>query len=71
MKSHRLRDTFTCSLVTAGISLEHANRLFVHTSIRMTEKSYAAWLPARKEVLDSVVVKKWDVTATRRPHGRG
>lgn len=48
MKAHRLRDTFACSLLTAGVSLEHVSRLLGHSSIRMLsvpdtselEKSY-------------------------------
>jgi integrase/recombinase XerD len=42
MKAHRLRDTFPCELLKASVSLEHVSKLLGHTSIRTTEKSYAA-----------------------------
>lgn len=63
MKSHRLRDTFACELLKAGVSLEHVSKLLGHTSIRTTEKSYAAWVPSRQEVLDNSFVKAWGTPA--------
>jgi len=59
MRSHRLRDTFACELLTQGVSLEHVSKLLGHKSIRVTEKSYAAWVPSRQEALDNAVVKVW------------
>jgi integrase/recombinase XerD len=56
MKAHRLRDTFACGLVTAGVSLEHVSKLLGHTSICTKEKAYAAWVPSRQQLLDNAVV---------------
>ncbi|WP_433971960.1 tyrosine-type recombinase/integrase [Tunturiibacter lichenicola] len=66
MKSHRLRDTFACELLKAGVSLEHVSKLLGHRSIRTTEQSYAAWVPSRQEVLDKAVVSAWVTPATRK-----
>jgi integrase/recombinase XerD len=66
MKAHRLRDTFACELLKAGVSLEHVSKLLGHTSIRTTEKSYAAWVPSRQEVLDNAVISAWAVPAPKR-----
>jgi integrase/recombinase XerD len=71
MRAHRLRDTFACGLLTAGVSLEHVSKLLGHTSIRTTEKAYAAWVPSRQQVLDNAVVSAWETpTPKRRRPGR-
>jgi len=70
MKAHRLRDTFACELLKAGVSLEHVSKLLGHRSIRTTEKSYAAWVPSRQEVLDKAVVSAWTTPAARGRPGR-
>jgi integrase len=69
MTTHRLRDTFACGLLKSGVSLENTSRLLGHTSIRTTEKSYAAWVPSRQRVLDVEVEKAWaeSVKAKARP----
>lgn len=66
MKAHRLRDTFACELLQAGLSLEHVSKLLGHTSIRTTEKSYAAWVPSRQEVLDRAVASAWESPTQRK-----
>ena len=64
MKSHRLRDTFACCLLTAGVSLEHVSKLLGHKSIRTTERSYSAWVKARQDVLDDAVLSTWGMADT-------
>ena len=66
MKAHRLRDTFACELLKAGVSLEHVSKLLGHTSIRTTKKSYSAWVPSRQEVLDNAVISAWAVPSPKR-----
>lgn len=70
MKSHRLRDTFACELLTSGVSLEHVSKLLGHRSIRTTEKSYGAWVPSRQEVLDKAVVSTWVDPAVKKGRPR-
>ena len=54
--SHQLRDTFAVSLLEKGVPLEEVSKLLGHTSIKTTEKSYAPWVTARQDRLDSLVI---------------
>jgi integrase/recombinase XerD len=54
--SHQLRDTFAVNLLQRGIPLEEVSKLLGHTSIKTTEKSYAPWVTARQDRLDSLVI---------------
>jgi site-specific recombinase XerD len=56
---HCLRDTAACSWLTAGIPMEEVSKLLGHTSIKTTEKHYAAWAQARQDRLDTLVVAAW------------
>jgi integrase/recombinase XerD len=56
MVSHRLRDTFAVDKLRHGCPMEELSKLLGHESIKTTEKSYAAWAPARQERLDDVVL---------------
>jgi len=59
MVSHRLRDTFAVDLLEKGVPLEEVSKLLGHTSIKTTEKHYAAWVKGRQDRLDSLVVGTW------------
>jgi integrase/recombinase XerD len=56
---HCLRDTFAVEMLSAGIPLEEVSKLLGHTSVKTTEKSYAPWVRARQDRLDSLVVATW------------
>lgn len=56
---HCLRDTAACEWLTAGIPMEEVSKLLGHSSIKTTEKHYAAWAQARQDRLDSLVVAAW------------
>jgi integrase/recombinase XerD len=56
---HQLRDTFAVGLLKDGIPLEDVSKLLGHTSIKTTEKSYAPWVTARQDRLDTQVMKTW------------
>jgi integrase/recombinase XerD len=50
--AHRFRDTFACQMLTAGVPLENVAALLGHSSIKVTEKSYAPWIKTRQTVLE-------------------
>jgi integrase len=56
---HCLRDTAAVEWLSAGIPLEEVSKLLGHTSTKTTEKSYAPWVKARQDRLDSLVVATW------------
>lgn len=54
-RPHRLRDTFAVRMLLNDISLEDVSKLLCHSTIAVTEKYYAAWIPARKLRLERLV----------------
>jgi site-specific recombinase XerD len=56
---HCLRDTFAVSLLQKGVPLEEVSKLLGHESIKTTEKSYARWVQARQDRLDTLVIETW------------
>jgi site-specific recombinase XerD len=66
MMSHRLRDTFAVEMLQKGIPLEEVSKLLGHTSIKTTERSYAAWVQGRQDRLDSLVVGTWAAPKRKR-----
>jgi integrase/recombinase XerD len=57
--SHQLRDTFACDLLTKGVGIEDVSKLLGHSSVKVTEKHYSAWVQSRQNRLDSVVTATW------------
>jgi integrase/recombinase XerD len=58
---HRFRHTFAVELLKAGAKLENVAMLLGHSSIRITERHYAAWVRDRQELLEAEVAKTWGV----------
>ena len=56
-RPHRLRDTFAVRLLVRGVALEDVSRLLYHSSVAITEKYYAAWVPARRNRLEGVLAQ--------------
>jgi integrase/recombinase XerD len=56
---HSLRDTFACDLLGKGVPLEEVSKLLGHESVKTTERSYAPWVTARQDRLDSLVIGTW------------
>lgn len=56
-RPHRLRDTFAVRCLVRGISLEDVSRLLCHASVAITEKYYAAWVPARRNRLEGLLAQ--------------
>ena len=45
LSTHNLRKTFACRLVMNGVSIEVVSRMLGHSSIKMTQDSYAFLAP--------------------------
>lgn len=58
---HMFRDTFAVELLLAGVPLEQVSVLLGHSSIKITEKSYAPWVKARQDQLEAAVMKTWAI----------
>jgi integrase/recombinase XerD len=56
---HMFRDTFAVELLLAGVPLDQVSVLLGHSSVKITEKSYAPWVKARQEQLEAAVMKTW------------
>lgn len=58
---HRFRDTFAVELLLSGVSLLDVSMLLGHSSVRVTEVSYAAWVSERQIRLSANVRASWPV----------
>ncbi len=56
-RPHRLRDTFAVQALLRGLSISDVSRLLGHSSVKITESYYAAWVPRRMHRLESVVAE--------------
>jgi integrase/recombinase XerD len=54
-RPHRLRDTFAVNALLAGVSLTDVSHLLGHSSVTVTERHYAKWVPARSRRLQGLV----------------
>jgi integrase/recombinase XerD len=43
----------------AGVAIDQVSILLGHSSVKVTEKSYAPWVKARQDQLEAAVVKTW------------
>jgi integrase/recombinase XerD len=57
--AHRFRHTFAVGLLLAGVPVERVSVLLGHSSTRITEKHYSAWVRACQEQLESDVRASW------------
>jgi integrase/recombinase XerD len=56
---HRFRHTFAAELLMAGASLTNVSQLLGHSSEKITEKHYSAWIKGRQEKLEADVRRAW------------
>jgi len=63
-RPHRLRDTFAVNRLTERYALGDVSKLLYHRSIAVTEKYYAPWVKDRKKVLQEMMYKSMQHTAT-------
>lgn len=57
--AHRFRDSFSVSLLVAGVPLERVSVALGHSSVKVTEKHYSPWVRERQEQLESDVRRIW------------
>jgi integrase len=57
--AHRFRRTFAVELLLAGVPMGRVSVVLGHSSARVTEKHYAAWVRARLEQLEADVRRTW------------
>jgi len=60
--AHRWRDTFAVELLLADVPLEQVSILLGHQSVRITEKHYAPFVPARQQQLEAAVRRTFEVS---------
>lgn len=53
--AHRFRDTFAVELLLKGVDLADVSILLGHSSIKITEKHYTAWVAARQHRIEKIV----------------
>jgi len=72
--AHRFRDTFSISLLQAGVPLDRVSILLGHRNVRITEKHYSAWVRERQDQLEADVQRAWSedpvalIQGTQRVH---
>lgn len=57
--SHKFRHLFSVSLLAKGVPLETVSILLGHKSIRVTERYYSAFVPARRSTIEEAVKSTW------------
>ena len=57
--AHRFRHTFAAELLMSGASLTNVAQLLGHSSEKITERHYSAWIKGRQERLEADVRKAW------------
>jgi len=57
--AHRFRDTFAVELLKADTPIERVSILLGHSSVKITEQSYAPWNRARQEQTEADVMRSW------------
>ena len=63
--AHRFRDTFAVRLLQAGVPLEEVSILLGHSSVKITEQSYAPWIASRQTRLEELVKRTWTTKLVR------
>ncbi len=56
---HMFRHTFACEKLLAGVDIKSLSMLLAHSSVLITERFYAAFVPTREKQLSDLVRKSW------------
>jgi integrase/recombinase XerD len=57
--SHQFRHTFAVDLLTHGVSMEHVSTLLGHRDLKVTQRTYNAFTPQRRDALEKAVRSTW------------
>jgi integrase/recombinase XerD len=58
--AHKLRDTFSVSLLLAGVPIEQVSILLGHSNIKVTQQHYNPWVRDRQLQLEADLQRAWD-----------
>jgi integrase/recombinase XerD len=58
--AHRFRDTFSVSLLLAGVSIEQVSILLGHSNIKVTQQHYNPWVRDRQVQLEADLQRAWN-----------
>jgi integrase/recombinase XerD len=64
--AHRFRHTFATELLTSGATIANVAQLLGHSSSKITERHYNAWVKGRQDALEADVRKAWGETFARK-----
>jgi site-specific recombinase XerD len=56
---HQFRHTFATRLLRAGVPLDTVSIMLAHSSVKVTQKHYAAWTKERREKTEEAIRKTW------------
>jgi integrase len=59
---HQFRHTYATRLLQAGVSLDTVSIMLAHSSVKITQKHYAAWTKERREKIEAAIRKTWAVS---------
>lgn len=57
--SHQFRHKFAVELLLHGASMESVSTLLGHRDIKITQRTYSAFTPARRDALEAAVRATW------------
>jgi len=58
--AHRFRDSFSVSLLLAGVPIEHVSILLGHSNIKVTQQHYNPWVRDRQLQLEADLQRAWN-----------
>jgi integrase/recombinase XerD len=58
--AHRFRDTFSVSLLLAGVPIEQVSILLGHANIKVTQQHYNPWVRDRQLQLEADLQRAWN-----------
>jgi integrase len=57
--AHRFRDSFSVSLLLAGVPIERVSILLGHSNIKVTQQHYNPWVRDRQVQLEADLQRAW------------
>ena len=60
---HRFRHTFAVNLLLRGVPIDQVSEALGHSSVKITEKHYLCFVPARRKQISDSLRRAWGATA--------